>query len=207
MIPHKEIWGNILVFETPTRRRAVIDVWDALMIIHNEVRPVKGERAAYAQALAIFGAYMYGRAPDYRETGKWLCNLAEALDDLDDGIERPVFRGSKLGHRRAHPVHIKNGRAYVAGGVEALIRSGLAPKPAAKEALRKVKKIPRGIETATILGWRDELKKKRNADKISAIIFRHCARLSRGSDVGRLRVVASHCFIQANRLLGLSPHS
>jgi hypothetical protein len=95
----------------------------------------------------------------------------------------------------------------VAGGVEALIRSGLAPKAAAKEALCKVKKIPRGIETATILGWRNELKKKRNADKISAIIFCHCARLSRGSDVGRLRVLASDCFIHANRLLGLSPHS
>jgi hypothetical protein len=106
VIPRLKIRGNILIFETPTRPRAVIDVWDALMIIHNEVRPVKGERAAYAQALAIFGAYMYERAPDYRETGKWLCDLAKALDDLNDGIERPVFRRSQLGHRHPHPVYI-----------------------------------------------------------------------------------------------------
>jgi hypothetical protein len=212
--------NGTLHFSTPTRSHVEVDnVWDALTIVHNEIRPINGERTAYVQALRIIGLCATERG--HIEAGRWLLDLAEALEELENGVEWPVLRRSKVGHRHPYPVYIQNGQAFVALGVEALVRSGVAPKAAAKEALRQIKTIPRDTESATILGWRSELKKKRKANKRGAKTFRLHAqeledkeffetfypRLADLDEVRRLKVMAAHYFRQAGRLLGKRPHS
>ena len=86
--------------------------------------PVAGdERHRYMNALLAIAKFFDGLGPFDTYAEKFI-TLAAALDDLDNGIVRPVLKPEPVANRIADPIEVQVGRAYVAIAIEALIKAG-----------------------------------------------------------------------------------
>jgi len=86
--------------------------------------PVAGdERHRYMNALLAIAKFFDGLGPFDTYAEKFI-TLAAALDDLDNGIVRPVLKPKPVENRIPDPIEVQVGRAYVAIAIEALIKAG-----------------------------------------------------------------------------------
>src|SRR6516164_3444562 len=86
--------------------------------------PVAGdERHRYMNALLAIAKFFDGLGPFDTYAEKFI-TLAAALDDLDNGIVRPVLEPEPVENRIPDPIEVWVGRAYVAIAIEALIKAG-----------------------------------------------------------------------------------
>src|SRR5262249_10460314 len=92
--------------------------------------PVAGdERHRYVNALLAIAKFFDGLWPFDFYAEKFI-TLAAALNDLDNGIVRPVLKPSPAENRIPDPIEVWVGRAYVAIAIDALIGAGNNPAEA-----------------------------------------------------------------------------
>ena len=92
--------------------------------------PVLGEeRHRYVNALLAIANFFDGLGlfDTYAEK---FATLAAALNDLDNGIVRPVLKPKSFANRIPDPIEVWVGRAYVAIAIDALIKAGNKPDEA-----------------------------------------------------------------------------
>jgi hypothetical protein len=92
--------------------------------------PVVGdERHHYVNALLAIANFFDGLGlfDTYAEK---FATLAAALNDLDNGIVRPVLKPKPVANRIPDPIEVWVGRAYVAIAIDALIKAGNNPDEA-----------------------------------------------------------------------------
>ena len=86
--------------------------------------PVAGdERHRYVNALLAIAKFFDGLWPFDSYAEKFI-TLAAALNDLDNGIVRPMLKPKPVENRVSDPIEVWVGRAYVAIAIEALIKAG-----------------------------------------------------------------------------------
>ena len=86
--------------------------------------PIVGdERHRYVNALLAIAKFFEGLGPFDTYAEKFI-TLAAALNDLDNGIVRPVLKPKPVENRIPDPIEVWVGRAYVAIAIEALIKAG-----------------------------------------------------------------------------------
>ena len=86
--------------------------------------PIVGdERHRYVNALLAIAKFFEGLGPFDTYAEKFI-TLAAALNDLDNGIVRPVLKPEPVANRIPDPIEVQVGRAYVAIAIEALIKAG-----------------------------------------------------------------------------------
>ena len=86
--------------------------------------PIVGdERNRYVNALLAIAKFFEGLGPFDTYAEKFI-TLAAALNDLDNGIVRPVLKPKPVENRIPDPIEVQVGRAYVAIAIEALIKAG-----------------------------------------------------------------------------------
>ena len=74
-------------------------------------------------ALLAIAKFFDGLGPFDTYAEKFI-TLAAALNDLDNGIVRPVLKPKPVENRIPDPIEVQVGRAYVAIAIEALIKAG-----------------------------------------------------------------------------------
>jgi hypothetical protein len=156
--------------------------------------PVAGnERHRYVNALLAIAKFFDGLGPFDTYAEKFI-TLAAALDDLDNGIVRPVLEPEPVANRIADPIEVQVGRAYVAIAIEALIKAGNSPDEA-KLFIQAIEYSPlsalatkkaNNLWTAG-LGWRHRFRQNRIKNGVAKKVFeaghRHLKTLSSSSDL------------------------
>ena len=155
--------------------------------------PVAGdERHRYVNALLAVAKFFDGLSPFDSYAEKFI-TLAAALNDLDNGIVRPVLKPSPVENRIPDPIEAWVGRAYVAIAIDALIGAGNNPAEAqifiqAREyspLFALATKKADNLWTAG-LGWRYRFRQNRIKNDVAQKVFKaghqHLKTLSSSSD-------------------------
>jgi hypothetical protein len=155
--------------------------------------PIVGdERHRYVNALLAIAKFFDGLGlfDTYAEK---FATLAAALNDLDNGIVRPVLKPIPVANRIPDPIELWVGRAYVAIAIDALIKAGNKPdeaklfiqareySPLSALATKKADNLwTAGLE------WRYRFRQNRIKNDVAQKVFdaghRHLKTLSSSSD-------------------------
>jgi hypothetical protein len=176
---------------------------------------VSDERHRYVNALLAIAKFFDGMGL-FDTCAQKFATLAAALNDLDNGIVRPVLKPKPVENRIPDPIEVWVGRAYVAIAIEVLINAGNKTDEAklfiqAREysplSVLATKKAD-NLWTAG-LEWRHRFRQNRIKNVVAKKVFdagnRHLKTLSSSSDFTK---VARMSLSEAKRIvLGLTPLS
>jgi hypothetical protein len=161
--------------------------------------PIVGdERHRYVNALLAIAKFFDGLGLFDTHAEKFI-TLAAALNDLDNGIVRPVLKPKPIENRIPDPTEVWVGRAYVAIAIEALIKSEALIKAGNRLAEAKLFIQAREYSPLSVLAtkkaknlwtagreWRHRFRQNRIKNVVAKKVFdagnRHLKTLSSSSD-------------------------
>jgi hypothetical protein len=176
----------------------------------------RSHRQQYVRALLAIADFFHDMKPLDVYSNR-LMILASALDDLDDGIELPIFVANVPSNRVSGSKEVWLGRALVAASLDARLRLGETRDGAASSIAADFPSLSalttpkaKSLKTAA-LSWYSEFNgqrvKNRHAVKVFSAVRDHLQKCEALDQKAEMINVARQTISGANRIaLGLSPH-